>query len=173
MKTSTLVILYAALALAVPGIAVAQSTSVDAAVDATVGATVGADGVGGSVGVDGSANVGADANATDAAGADSAMTNESMTCEELGSAASIENMGKVDPAALSAATKVMVVQVSDCDDTTRSALAGVSGTNIQDALKANAAVDPAIMERGATMADVIGATVSGDTITVYVESNAS
>lgn len=174
MKSSTLVIFCAALAFAVPGIAVAQSTSAGATVGTTVDATVGANGVGASVGANGSAAAGADANGTDAAAAAAnGLGTASMKCEELGSAASIESMGKIDPAALTAATKVVVIPVSDCDDTTRSALGGVGGTNLQDALKANASIGQEIMARGATMGDVIGATVSGDTVTVYIESKAS
>jgi hypothetical protein len=172
MKSSTLVVLCAALALSVPAIAVAQSTTTNG----TVGATVDSNGVSVNAGANGSATTdanGGNANGgTDAAaaGGTDAASGDTMKCEELGTAASIESMGKVDPAALSAATKVTVVPVADCDDTTRSALATAGGTNITDALKANAAVDSAIMGRGATMADVIGATVDGDTVTVYVES---
>lgn len=102
-----------------------------------------------------------------------AQDTSSKSCEELGSAASIESMGKVDMAAVTAASKVMVQPVADCDDTTRSALATVGGTTLSDALKANAAVNTAIMAQGSTMADVLGATVDGDTVTVYVESKSA
>lgn len=193
MKSSTLVILCAALAFSAPTIALAQSTSVDATVGGTVtvdgngvdvnagandSATTDANGNGNGT-TDGNGNGAADGNGaangngTAAAGGDANAMDESMKCEELGSAASIEAMGKVDMSATSAATNVAVVPVADCDDTTRSALASVGGTALSDALKANTAVDAAIMARGATMADVIGATVSGDTLTVYVESNQS
>lgn len=174
MKTSALVILCATLAFCAPAVALAQSTTAGG----TVGATVDSNGVTVNAGANGSATTDAHGTNSDAAaagGTDSAnnMAGDSMKCEELGSANSIEAMGKVDMAAVTAATKVSVLQVADCDDTTRSALAGVGGTALSDALKANAAVDTAIMAQGSTMADVIGATVDGDTLTVYVESKAS
>lgn len=72
---------------------------------------------------------------------------------------------------LTAATNVSIVTVADCHDTTRSALASAGGTALRDALMGNTAVDAAIKARGADDSDVLGATVSGDTITVYIEAD--
>lgn len=173
MKSSTLVILCAALALSAPSLATAQSTTVDTTAGA--GVTVDGNGVGVNAGADGSATT--DANATAggnsngaAAGGTDGM-DEPMQCNELGTTATIEAMGKTDMSALTAATNVLIVTVADCDDATRSALAGAGGTALRDALKGNAAVDTAIKARGADDSDVLGATVSGDTITVYIESD--
>lgn len=173
MKSSTLVILCAALAFSAPSIATAQSTTVDTNVGAEV--TVDGNGVGVNAGAEGSATT--DGNATTDGDADAAAAggtnamDESMQCNELGTSASIEAMGMTDMSALSAATNVAIVTVADCDDTTRSALAGAGGTALRDALMGNAAVDAAIKARGADDSDVLGATVSGDTITVYIESD--
>lgn len=172
MKSSTLVILCAALAFSAPSIATAQSTTVDTNVGAEV--TVDGNGVGVNAGAEGSAttdtNATADGNTNEAAAGGANAMEEPMQCSELGTSASIEAMGKMDMSALTAATNVSIVTVADCDDATRSALAGAGGTALRDALMGNAAVDAAIKARGADDSDVLGATVSGDTVTVYVES---
>ena len=116
MKSSTLVILCAALAFSAPSIATAQSTTVDTNVGAEV--TVDGNGVGVNAGAEGSATT--DGNATTDGDADAAAA---------------------------------------------------GGTALRDALMGNAAVDAAIKARGADDSDVLGATVSGDTITVYIESD--
>ncbi len=100
-----------------------------------------------------------------------AQDSESMSCTDNGMAAQIEAMGTVDVTLLATAPTVNLVQVSDCDDTTVAALATVGGTNIRDELSKNAAVVAAVQGRSATIADVIGATVEGDIITVYVTLN--
>ena len=83
-------------------------------------------------------------------------------------------MTMADANALSAATNVKIVLVSNCaEDEVSSALATEGATNIRKSLEANAAAVAAIQTRGATMADVLGATAEGETVTVYVASSAT
>jgi hypothetical protein len=97
-----------------------------------------------------------------------AQDSESMSCDAGGMASQIEGMGKVDVSLLAGAPKVNLISVSDCDDETVSALATVGGTNIRDELGKNPAVVAAVQTRNASLADIIGATVEGDTVTIYV-----
>jgi hypothetical protein len=174
IRTSLLAMLMTA-SLVTPSLA---QTTVDTNAGATVGVGVGDTSV--SVGAEGSTSVGAGTDGNEAGGSAVGGTSgqptnnqskmESMSCEESGLAASIEAMGTVDTSMLSSATSVSIVGLSNCDDTTRSALASEGGTNVRQALQANPAIVSAIQSRGADMSDVIGATVDGDTVTVYVES---
>jgi hypothetical protein len=94
---------------------------------------------------------------------------ETLACAESGIEATISGMGDLDMAALAAATNVSVVSVSDCDsrDVT-AALATEGATNVRKGIEANAAAVAAIQARGASVANVLGATTSGETLTVYV-----
>jgi hypothetical protein len=97
------------------------------------------------------------------------LNTDDVSCDDSGLDATIAAMGMPDMAALGAATNVSVVVVADCDASeVSSALAGEGATNIRAALEANASAVAAIQARGATLADVLGATSSGDTVTVYV-----
>ena len=91
-----------------------------------------------------------------------------MSCDTLGTATNIEAMGRLDAAAVAAATTVTLVPVAECDDAITSALATIGSTSMRDELGKNTAVIAAVQGRGATLADVIGATVDGDVLTVYV-----
>jgi hypothetical protein len=112
-----------------------------------------------------------EANAVEAALAGTADT---VSCGDAGLGALTGIMTATDPAALSAATNIQVVVVSDCaaDDVTAT-LAGEGATNVRKALEANAAVVAAIQARGATLANVLGASANADSVTVYVASSAS
>jgi hypothetical protein len=98
-----------------------------------------------------------------------AMAEDSVTCGDSGIEATISGMGELDMAMLASASNVRVVLVSDCDtaDVT-SALASEGATSLRTELGNNSAAVAAIQSRGATVADVLGATSSGDTLTVYV-----
>ena len=86
----------------------------------------------------------------------------------------MSGMTMAEPAAITAATNVRIVLVSDCAaDEVTSALATEGATNVRSALQANTAAVAAIQSRGATTADVLGATAEGDLVTVYVNSAAT
>ena len=98
-----------------------------------------------------------------------AMNEDSVTCGDSGIEATISGMGELDMAMIASASNVRVVLVSDCDtaDVT-SALASEGATSLRTELGNNSAAVSAIQSRGATVADVLGATSSGGTLTVYV-----
>ena len=99
---------------------------------------------------------------------------DTVACEAGGLAGMISGMTMAEPATITAATNVQVVLVSNCTaDEVTSALATEGATNIRTALQANTAAVAAIQTRGATMADVLGATAEGDTVTVYVATSAT
>ncbi len=103
-----------------------------------------------------------------------ALSGDTVACEPGGLEGMMSKMVMADPATLTPATNVKVVIVSDCAaDEVSSALATEGATNIRKALEANAAAVAAIQSRGATMADVLGATAEGNTVTVYVVASAS
>jgi hypothetical protein len=103
-----------------------------------------------------------------------ATVGDTVACETGGLAGMMSGMTMAEPATITAATNVHVVLVSNCSaDEVTSALATEGATNIRGALQANAAAVAAIQSRGATMADVLGATAEGDTVTVYVAARAT
>ncbi len=103
-----------------------------------------------------------------------ALSSDTIACDASGLAGLTSSMTMADPSALTAATNVKVILVSNCAaDEVTSALATEGATNIRKSLEANAAAVTAIQSRGATMADVLGATADGDTVTVYVVSSAT
>jgi len=98
---------------------------------------------------------------------------DTMACEAGGLAGMMSGMTMAEPATITAATTVHIVLVSNCAaDEVTSALATEGATNIRGALQANAAAVAAIQTRGATMADVLGATAEGNTVIVYVATAA-
>ena len=77
-----------------------------------------------------------------------------------------------DAAALAAATNANVVVVADCDAAEiTGALASEGATKFRSDLEVNAKAIAAVQARGFQMDDVLGATVSGDTVTIYVVSD--
>jgi hypothetical protein len=103
-----------------------------------------------------------------------ATAGDTVACETGGLSGIMSGMTMAEPATITAATKVKVVLVSNCStDEVTSALATEGATNIRGALQANAAAVAAIQSRGGTIADVLGATAEGDTITVYVAARAT
>ena len=77
-----------------------------------------------------------------------------------------------DAAALAAATNANVVVVADCDAAEiTGALALEGATKVRSDLEVNAKAIAAVQARGFQMDDVLGATVSGDTVTIYVVSD--
>lgn len=99
---------------------------------------------------------------------------DTVACEADGLAGMMSGMKMADTSTITAATNVHIVLVSNCSaDEVTSALATEGATNIRGALQANAAAVAAIQTRGATMADVLGATAEGDTVTVYVAAAAA
>jgi hypothetical protein len=103
-----------------------------------------------------------------------APVGDTVACEAGGLGGMMSGMKMADPGSITAATNVRVVLVSNCStDEVTSALATEGATNIRGALQANAAAVAAIQARGATMADVLGATADGNTVTVYVAAKVS
>jgi hypothetical protein len=137
-----------------------------AAADAAIGTGV-------SIDVDGDGTI-SDDEAAAANTALAALGSQTLSCADSGLEATIAGMGQPDMDALNMAASVSVVVVSDCDAAeVTSALASEGATGIRAALEANANAVAAIQARGATLADVLGATTSGDTVTVYVATAAS
>lgn len=161
----------------------ASSASVSVSVDANADGTISADEIAaanttisGSTGTtvnidtDGDGTISADELTAANSQLNSAgMMGQDLACAENGIEATIAAMGAVDMGALGTATKISIVTVSDCEaaDVT-SALASEGASSVRKALEANATAVAAIQARGASVADVLGATGSGDSLTVYV-----
>lgn len=104
----------------------------------------------------------------------SASSMDAIECDASGIGGLMSGMTMADSTGLMSATKVKIVMVSNCkEDEVTSALATAGAANVRDALKANAAAIAEIQARGSSIADVLGATIKGDTVTVYVVSIAS
>ena len=115
-----------------------------------------------------------EAAAAEAAIAAMSGSEDTLACDAGGLAGLTGSMKMAEPGALSAATNVKIVLISNCAaDEVSSALASEGATNIRKSLEAHAAAVAAIQARGATMADVLGATSDGNTATVYVVTSAS
>lgn len=96
----------------------------------------------------------------------------SVACGDSGLGAFISALGDFDEAQIATASVVRVVLVSDCaEDEVSAALAAEGATNIRGLLDANAAVTSAVQTRGASMADVLGAAVSGNMLVVFVAAD--
>lgn len=105
------------------------------------------------------------------ANAGSRMNIAVIACGKSGLEAMISSFGKPDMSVLAAAHKVTVVGVSDCQAGEVSAtLEGQGAADIRTVLAANVAAIKAIQARNADLSDVLGATTTSDTITVYVEA---
>ncbi|RYE87708.1 MAG: hypothetical protein EOP19_03540 [Hyphomicrobiales bacterium] len=104
----------------------------------------------------------------------SASTEDTVACGDSGIEGTITAMGSLDTAMLATATNVRVVTIADCEtaDVT-AALAAEGAASVQQSIGANSAAVQAIQARGASVADVLGATSSGDTLTVYVATAAN
>jgi hypothetical protein len=99
---------------------------------------------------------------------------DSVACGDSGIEGTITAMGSLDMAMLATATNVRVVTIANCEtaDVT-AALAAEGAASVQKSIGANNAAVQAIQARGASVADVLGATSDGDTLTVYVATAAN
>jgi len=104
----------------------------------------------------------------------SAGAEDTVACGDSGIAGTITGMGSLDMAMLATATNVRVVTIANCEtaDVT-AALAAEGAASVQQGIGANNAAVQAIQARGASVADVLGATSTGDTLTVYVATAAN
>lgn len=188
MKTTTLTALTAALFLSTTPLAFAQT--VDAGGDVTVDGEVDAEVDGDGVSVDAEAGVDADAEA-DATVTDTENDNDDTSLDTDGdgmvsdeesaaggsliescSVADIDltAMSGADQAdAIAAATSARVVRLTDCEDDAASAL----GADVQAAVTANAIITGAVQREGSSVGDILGISVEGEAVTVYLRSNES
>ncbi len=97
---------------------------------------------------------------TDAAGLDLVAT---LDCEVGGAA--LGQGTSASPATIAQASSLELVRVVGCDQT----LASDDIERVRDALESNAAITEAIDAVGLSLEQVIGATVSGEVVTVFVE----
>lgn len=96
---------------------------------------------------------------------------QDMMCSQTGIASQIKLSDHYDPYLAASASSTRIVQVPECDEgDITSALASLQATNIRDDIRANPDALFAIQSRGATLADVLGATTSGNVLTVYIQN---
>jgi hypothetical protein len=103
-----------------------------------------------------------------------ALSTVTVACEPGGLSGMMSKMVMADSSALESATDVKLVLVSNCAASeVSSELATEGATNIRKALEVNATAVAALQARGATTADVLGATVDGNTVTVYIAATST
>src|SRR5690606_7401303 len=86
-----------------------------------------------------------------------------LDCEVGGAA--LSQGASASPAAIAQASSLELVRVVGCDQT----LASDDIERVRDALESNAAITEAIDSVGLSLEQVIGATVSGEVVTVFLE----
>jgi hypothetical protein len=101
------------------------------------------------------------------AAASAAGTTPELTCDDSGPADALDSSATLDPAAVAAVTSVVVVTLSGCDDEDVVA-SNVAG--LQSALATNAGVQAEVDAQVGPGADIVGATLTGGTLIVYVRS---
>jgi hypothetical protein len=97
------------------------------------------------------------------------LTSDDFNCSETGLESVIGLTTSLDIAKLANVTDAEVIVIADCDAADISAaLASQGSMGARDGLKDNELVISAVRARGFDMDDVVGARISGDTITIYV-----
>lgn len=152
------------------------STETDASADANVDANIDTDGDGQiseeeQAAADAAADTDGDGavSAQDRAAADAAGLADTVTCPDTGLESLTGMQGEVDESSIATATTARIVVVSECEAADVSAaLAGTGATTLRTAIEANASLTAQIQARGATTADIVGAAMVGDVLTIYV-----
>ena len=151
----------------------AGGTDASADVNANASASVGVDT---SSGIDAGASAGVDTSASAGAStgvdASSSMANASSapaSSQECNSDTTTSALAApLDMAAVTAATSVTVIELTDCSAQQTMATADVSA-----ALTANPAVAAALQASGNTGGEIVGAAVEGTSLTVYIKTSTS
>lgn len=104
--------------------------------------------------------------------ANATLSSDQFDCEASGLEGVIQMTGSFDAAAFAAATNANVVVINDCDTAEISSALSSNGA-VRGMIDSNAAAVAAVQARGFQADDVLGATVSGGTVTLYVATDAS
>lgn len=185
MKNISIIALASALAFSTLAIGAGVSTNATTAASGQLGASASASVGGASVGASTSAEVSASASASASAsepgtssivsgvssivssavsGESSMMSSASSSCEQLNTSGM--SMAAIDPAALAAVTSVTVDSVGGCAGLPTGTLDAGAGA----ALGANPNVTAALKTAGFTAGQIVGYTLSGTSLTVYVKA---